>query len=76
MTSYFQSKKIHPNPPSPEVRAAQLAQAQLQLTDGFFQNKRMEFTNKMASAGWDINMINNFLDGPGLSELNMETFAR
>jgi|TARA_B110000285_G_C14936233_1_gene519738 GrpB-like predicted nucleotidyltransferase (UPF0157 family) len=27
MTAYFQGKKISPNPASPEVRAAQMAQA-------------------------------------------------
>lgn len=76
MTSYFQSKNIKPNPPSPEVRAGQLAQAQLQLTDGFFINQRAEFTNTLAQAGCDINQINMFLDGPGLAELDMNTFAR
>lgn len=76
MTSYFQSKKIKPNPANPEVRAAQVAQAMLQLNDGFFINKRAEFTQTLVGAGWDINMINMFLDGPGLAELDMQTFAR
>jgi hypothetical protein len=29
MTAYFQGKKIKPNPASPEVRAAQMANAQM-----------------------------------------------
>ena len=36
MCAYFQQKGIKPNPASPEVRAMQLQQMQMQQTDGYF----------------------------------------
>jgi len=43
MTTYFAKKNIKPNPASPEVRAAQFANAQLQLTDSHFLTAKAEF---------------------------------
>ena len=43
MTTYFGNKKIQPNPANPEVRAAQIAQAQLQMTDSYYIQKKQEF---------------------------------
>jgi len=53
MTTYFSKKNITPNPASPEVRAAQFANAQLQLTDSYFLQAKQEFIQGLINQGYN-----------------------
>ena len=64
MTTYFAKKKIVPNPTNPKMRAAQFANAQLQLTDSYFHEKKQEFIQGLIRQGFNPQQVQELMENP------------
>jgi len=70
MTSYFNSKKISPNPATPEQKAYQLQKLQENQTDSYFMEQKAAFIEAGVASGYNKEQVEWLVNGQGVADIN------